>query len=168
MEDVLQNLTTLGPLPLLIIVAVLVLAIVAMSTRTVTAGSTRRRLKQLRELRSEGMPQGRFHANHSSMRAGEEDDDDLEPEIPWPLKILSSVAASLPILGQKDREKVGILLHSAGIVREDALGLYIAAKLLVAAIGGLIRARPDRVVGISVVRSNAPGLHAWGNHFWAV
>ena len=138
MDRLADHLSDLTVLPILIVGLAIVAAVLAMATRSMGGGTTRQRLRQLHELRLEGSPQGRFHPSHSQVRQEEVDGVDDQPPLPLPLQMLSGLASSLPLLGQKDRVKVQILLHSAGITGEDAMGLYIAAKLLCAAAVGIL------------------------------
>ncbi len=57
------------------------------------------------------------------------------PGLDWLLGGLSGAASELPLLGAKDREKVRELLARAGIRRDDALGLFMTAKIVCALLG---------------------------------
>ena len=134
--DLLDTLTQPQTLPLLAAIVLVLVVTIGISALSGPAATSRRRLRQLQELRHEGMPDGRFHATHKT-HVKDDDLDELgeEPEVPAALDAASSVVASLPLLGQKDRDKIRALLDRAGIRRSDAMGLYIGAKFLAYGLG---------------------------------
>lgn len=95
------------------------------------------RLRDLDHLRDGNLSGARYRAG-SMKRVAEVEEEEGSPLVNAVLGSLSGLGADIPLLGAKDREKVRELLARAGVRREDALGLFIGAKLACMALGTLL------------------------------
>lgn len=131
------SLTSSATLPLAIALAALVLAAMLLAKGTRRTTSAVGRLKDLEALREGRAPSARYSATTMSPIGGDagESNNPLVDEL---LVGVSSLISRLPVLGGKDREKLRDELLRAGLRREDALGLFIAAKIASAVLGLLL------------------------------
>ena len=137
-SEFLQALAEPQNLPVLVAGAIIAIAVIALMMVSSTGKAPRSRLRQLHELRQDGMPQGRFHATGKS-HVKDADLEDLEDETQIPLAVsaVSAVIGALPLLGKRDQDKIREMLNSAGVRRTDALGIYVTAKLIAYGLGGI-------------------------------
>jgi tight adherence protein C len=133
--DLFASLRDTGLLPwaaALFVVAIASL-VVARSSKARTIASAR--MRDLIALRDGHIPNARYRAGSMTRVETDEDEGTGSPVVNYVLGTLSAIAGELPLLGGKDRENVRDLLAKAGIRRDDALGLYMTAKLAAAALG---------------------------------
>jgi len=93
------------------------------------------RLRALIRLREDDSSHSRYRAGSMKRVADEDEEGGAIPILDAFLGGLSGIASELPLLGGKDRIKIRELLARAGIRREEALGLFMTAKIASALLG---------------------------------
>lgn len=126
-----------GLLPFAAALLAVVIASVVLSRQRGARSVASTRLRDLEGLR-DGSAGARYRAGTMTRVAEEDEDEGGSPLVNALLGSLSGLGGELPLLGAKDREKVRELLARAGVRREDALGLFIGAKLAATALGAAI------------------------------
>ncbi|MFO1187595.1 MAG: type II secretion system F family protein [Alphaproteobacteria bacterium] len=126
-----------GLLPVAASLFAVVIASLVLSRQKQSSSVASSRLRELDNLR-DGNSGARYRAGSMRRVAEDEAEEEGSPLVNAVLASLSGLGAELPLLGAKDREKVRDLLARAGVRREDALGLFIGAKLAAIALGALI------------------------------
>ncbi|MFZ1989011.1 MAG: type II secretion system F family protein [Alphaproteobacteria bacterium] len=134
MNETLTSLITSGTLPAAIVLTAVVLGamLLARGSRRTTSASGR--LKDLEALREGRAPSSRYNAT-TMAPVGELGESGANAAVDDFLIGISELISRLPVLGGKDREKLKEELLRAGLRRDDALGVFIAAKIACAALG---------------------------------
>ncbi len=136
MNPTLASLMSSGTLPLAILLAVVALGAMLLAKGTRRSTSAVGRLKDLEALREGRAPSARYSA--TTMSPIGENGEAESSAVDEFLVGISNIISRLPVLGGKDREKLREELLRAGLRRDDALGLYIASKIVSAVLGLLI------------------------------
>lgn len=131
------SLMSSGTLPLAIVLAVVSFGAMLLAKSTRRSTSAVGRLKDLEALREGRAPRARYSAT-TMAPIGDLGDGAGDSAFDRFLIGISNIISRLPVLGGKDREKLRDELLRAGLRREDALGLFIAAKIVSAVLGMLI------------------------------
>jgi tight adherence protein C len=129
MSELLASLKDTGLLPWAASLVIVVIASMFLAARSRRASSATGRLRELEALREGRQTSGRYRAANMSRVAEDEEAEGRIPFVSDLLVAISGLIGGLPLLGGKDRENLRQELLRAGIRRNDALGLFIAAKI---------------------------------------
>lgn len=133
--NILADLRDTGLLPWAAALIVVGVASFLMSRSSASRSVSPARLRSLIQLREGNLSHARYRAGSMKRVADDGGENSGIPIIDNLLGALSGIASELPLLGGKDRIKVRELLARAGIRREDALGLFMTAKIATAVLG---------------------------------
>ena len=129
MGSLLSSLVETGALPWAAALLVIVVAGFFFANNARRTSSATGRLRELEALREGRQPTGRYRASTMSRVTDDADEEGRLPFVADLLAAVSNLISRLPVLGGKDRDNLREQLLRAGIRRDEALGLFIAAKI---------------------------------------
>ena len=138
MNETLASLITSGTLPVAIVLTAVALGAMLLAKGSRRTGSASGRLKELEAMREGRAPSSRYSATTMAPVGELGESGGANAAMDNFFIGVSELISRLPVLGGKDREKLKEELLRAGLRRDDALGVFIAAKIATAIVGILI------------------------------